>query len=178
VLREAAKIARSSLAFDSILFILDSSSIPVSTRSSNHRTLSSASSTTIPIFEMNSALDRARYAALYFAAPDAPERRTCFPSVLASSVFGKARKRFTIRIADSLVRAFSCSDCAVTFRMIQSSMIQSSILSHHFSMLISSILTVCFLRKRAMIIANPTAASAAATVMTKKTSIWPRTSPR
>src|ERR1051325_9604312 len=49
---------------------------------------------------------------------------------------------------------------------------------HHFMMLISSIFTVCLLRKSAMTIASPTAASAAATAITKKTNTWPRGSPR
>ena len=49
---------------------------------------------------------------------------------------------------------------------------------YHFIILISSRLTVCFRRKSAITIAKPTAASAAATVITKNTNTCPVTSPR
>ncbi len=49
--------------------------------------------------------------------------------------------------------------------------------SHHFNDVSESGLSDSRWRKSAMISARPTAASAAATVITKKTMIWPSTSP-
>ena len=62
-LREAAMIATSSPASLSRGRILSSLSKPESMINSNQKQLSSASSSTIPIFAINSARDRARHAA-------------------------------------------------------------------------------------------------------------------
>lgn len=49
---------------------------------------------------------------------------------------------------------------------------------YHFSILSSSTFTVCLILKSAMTIANPIAASAAATDITKNTKICPEASPK
>jgi hypothetical protein len=49
---------------------------------------------------------------------------------------------------------------------------------YHFKIFISSILMVCLFLNNAIIIAKPTAASAAATVITKKTNNCPVTFPK
>jgi hypothetical protein len=54
----------------------------------NQKTDSSASSDTIPIFDVNSACDRARRAARSFAAADVEQSWYCPPSLRAMGVSG------------------------------------------------------------------------------------------
>ena len=88
VRRDATKIDRSCTHSPSRDSILAPRTMSISESASSQKRDSSPSSMTVPIFEMNSARDRARQAARWFAATDIPDRSNCRPISFASSVAG------------------------------------------------------------------------------------------
>src|SRR6266853_1547411 len=83
-----------------------------SSSNSSQNRVSSASSSTMPIFAMKSAVDFARQAAR-FAATDVPERTICDARARPAVVLGNASTSFKIRSANAFVRFFKSG----TFRI-------------------------------------------------------------
>jgi hypothetical protein len=107
---EVTKIATSSSASFSSALAFSGCVAPLSMRSSSQKSVSSASSRTIPSLETKSAVDLARHTARYFAPTEVAERNSWRVMTVLAWLRGRLWHRRIAMRAKLLVRRFRSSE--------------------------------------------------------------------